>query len=114
MTTQRSPRPPAELRASGRALWRALHADFDLAQHEGRLLLEACRTADLLDALADQVSSQGVVDEGGKVAPAVVESRQQRLVLTRILASLRIPDDQDSEGRPQRRGAARGAYGARS
>jgi len=50
--------------------------------------------------------------------PAIVESRQQSIVLTRLLASLRLPvgDDADLAGnmrRPQRREAARGSYGVR-
>lgn len=111
-----TPAPPAGLGTSGEALWRALHDDFDLAQHEQRLLIEACRTADLLDALAAAVAADGVIDADGKVHPAAVEARQQRVVLTRMLASLRIPDGdgEDGDGRPQRRGGARGAYRPRS
>ncbi|MFC5208610.1 hypothetical protein ACFPM0_18860 [Pseudonocardia sulfidoxydans] len=45
----------------------------------------------------------------GRVHPAVIEARQQRLTLARLVASLRVPDDGDV--RPQRRGAARGFYG---
>jgi hypothetical protein len=37
--------------ASGRALWRAVLADYVLDEHETAILKEACRTADLCDRL---------------------------------------------------------------
>jgi hypothetical protein len=54
---------------------------------------------------------------GDKVAhPALIEARQQALVLSRLIASLRLPSgdvDEDLK-RPQRRGASRGSYGVRA
>ena len=112
-----TPRAPGELRSAGRALWRAITAEYELAESERRLLMEAARTADLLDDLAAVVRAEGVMGGDGKPHPAVVEARLQRLALARLIASLRVPDAEDySEGpgaRPQRRGAARGAYGGR-
>lgn len=105
------PRAPAGLGTAGRALWRALHTDFDLAEHERRLLTEACRTADLLDQLAADVAEHGPLDSEGQPRGAVVEARQQRQLLARLLASLRVPDADDT--RAPRRGA-RGAYGRAS
>jgi hypothetical protein len=50
--------------------------------------------------------------------PAVVEARQQRLALARLLAALRLPagaeDDLAAGRRPQRRVGVRGFYGPRS
>ncbi len=71
------------------------------------MLREAARTVDQLDALDDVVRRDGVmlVD---RVHPAVVEARQLRLTLARLIASLRLPDEVDE--RPQRRGGARGIY----
>ena len=106
-----TPRAPAGLRSAGRALWRAITGEYELAESERRLLVEAARTADLLDDLAAVIAEQGTTLEDGRVAPAVVEARLQRLALARLVASLRVPDgEDDSEGRPQRRGGARGAY----
>ncbi len=91
-------------------MWKSLTAALELDEHERRLLIEACRTADHLDALEDAISADGVVVDG-RAHPALVEARQQRVVLTRLVASLRLPEDlQRPETRPQRRGAARGAY----
>lgn len=106
--------PPRGLQAAGKALWGELLDAFELGQHEQRLLIEACRTADSLDALAEVVATEGVMGADGRPHPALVEQRQQRLVLARLVASLRVPSDEDEpSGRPQRRGGARGAYGAR-
>ncbi|KEP41090.1 hypothetical protein MKSMC1_37520 [Mycobacterium kansasii] len=52
---------------------------------------------------------------GAKAHPALTAAQQQRIVLARLAASLRLPSgDQDDPSvlrRPQRRGAARGVYG---
>jgi len=109
-------RAPAGLKTAGRALWRAVSEEFDLAEQERRLLVEAARCADQLDDLAAVIAEQGTMGDDGKVHPAVVEARLQRLALARLLASLRVPDDDEDEtptGRPQGRGAARGSYGSR-
>ena len=103
-------RAPNGLKASGRRLWKAVVGELELDEHERSLLIEACRTADALDALDAVIAADGVMVDG-KPHPALVESRQQRVVLTRLVASLRLPEDlQRPETRPQRRGAARGAY----
>src|SRR3546814_20491970 len=81
------------------------------------LLLQACRTVDMLEELETCVSRDGVMRDG-KAHPGVVEMRQQRLALARLLAALRLPAG--AEGalgtparRPQRRGGGRGVYGIR-
>lgn len=105
---------PADLGVAGRSLWQEVAGTFDLEIHESALLLEACRVKDRLDALDAVVRAAGVTidsPQGIKAHPAIVEARQQQLVLSRLIASLRLPDENDS--RPQRRGGGRGAYLAR-
>jgi hypothetical protein len=75
--------------------------------HELGLLLEACRTSDDLDNLAKVIAADGPMLDG-KPHPALAEARQLRIVLSRLTASLRVPDE--DENRPQRRGAARSHY----
>ncbi|MEV6398153.1 hypothetical protein AB0M39_25845 [Streptomyces sp. NPDC051907] len=108
---------PDGLEESGTRLWESVAGEFDLDVHEQLLLLQACRTADLLDRLSLQACRAPLTVEnakGDKVAnPLVTEHRQQSLVLARLLASLRMPSGEE-ESRPQRRGAARGSYGVRS
>jgi hypothetical protein len=121
MTTPKAPKappPPAGLAASGGTLWRSVTAEYDLEIFEELLLLQAARTADRLDRLAAEAADNTVTVEnmkGDQVAhPALVESRQQAITLSRLLASLRLPSGEEvGERRPQRRGASRGAYGIR-
>ncbi len=110
----RTPKTPRGAGKAGAALWRAVTAEYELEQHELLLLREAARTADVLDELAARVAAEGaVVDspQGTKAHPALVEARQQRIALARILAALRLPAGEESEEadrRPQRRSGVRG------
>lgn len=101
------PKSPAGLKAGGRKLWRTVVADFELGEHELVVLLEAARTVDALQALEDIVTEQGVTNvspQGVRAHPALVEARQQRVTLAKLIAALRIPLDEDQEnGRTQRR-----------
>lgn len=115
-------KPPPGLRAGGKRLWSSVADAYELEEHEARLLLEACRTTDLLDQLAAAVTRDGplCVDGKGepKAHPAAVEARQQRIALARLIAALRLPagdedDLQKGARRPQRRLGARGVYGLR-
>lgn len=103
-------RPPKGTGASGRALWRDVMAKYVLEEHETALLREAVRTVDQLDALAAAVDADGAILDG-RVHPALVESRQLRIALARLLGALRLPaGDEDDQRRPQRRVGARGVY----
>jgi hypothetical protein len=115
MATPKAPNAPAGLKRSGKALWRQVQAEYELEEHETRLLIEMCRTADLLDDLAAVVSAEGLMTAEGKVHPAAVEARQQKIALARLSAALRLPagdenDHQKGARRPQRRVGARGVY----
>lgn len=111
-----APEAPAELQVSGRRLWDAALDGQQFDVHEELLLMEACRTVDLLDRLAAEAATGPLTvvnQKGDRITnPVVVEARQQKLVLARLLASLRMPSGESGE-RPQRRGAARGSYGVR-
>ena len=109
------PEPPPETGPAGRRLWAEVTERFDLNESELALLLEAARTLDVLEQLAAVVDRDGVMVTNARgeaqTHPAVVEGRQQRLALARIIATLRLPEDaEEAAGRPQRRGAARGFY----
>jgi hypothetical protein len=115
------PKPPAGTKAAGRRLWSSIVDDYDLDEHELVLLREAVRTTDLLAELDTLVKRDGpVIDtpQGQRAHPAAVEARQQRIVLARLLAALRLPageeGDQQPSARPQRRGGARGIYSLRA
>lgn len=116
MTTTR-PRTPSDLGPSGRRLWRSAVADYALAEHELAQLLQAARLADTLNALAEVLAREGVTvadpaTGDSRPHPVLVELRHQRLALSRLLAALRVPDEDDQ--RPQRRTGVRGPYRPRS
>jgi hypothetical protein len=117
MTTAKVPKPPAGLAVAGRKLWASVTDLYDLEVHEELLLLQAARCADQLDRLAVEAASgpPTVVNfRGDQVAnPALTEGRQQAIVLSRLLASLRLPAGEEYDQRPQRRGGSRGSYGIR-
>ncbi len=102
------PKLPAGLKAGGRKLWRSVTDEYELGEHELSILLEASRTVDALDALENIVMEEGVTNvspQGVRAHPALVEARQQRVTLAKLVASLRIPlEDSEETGRtPQQR-----------
>ena len=117
--TENEPSPPTGTGAAGRRLWLSVVTDYDLDEHERAVLVEAVRTVDVLDELDAAVRSEGaIVDgpQGSRANPAAVEARQQRIVLARLLAALRMPvgeaGDEQANARPRRRGP-RGVYSVR-
>ena len=116
------PKTPQGLRAPGKRLWSSVVDEFDLDEHELAMLVESCRTVDVLDLLDAKVRDEGPTvkgPQGTKANPALVEARQERIALARLLAVLRLPageegaDEKSGTRRPQRRVGARGAYGIR-
>ena len=103
---------PANLKAGGKRLWKAITDEFELGQHELSVLLEASRTVDALEALEKIVRAEGVTHQspqGVRAHPALVEARQQRVTLAKLVASLRIPleDEQEANRMPQQRSGVR-------
>jgi hypothetical protein len=95
-------------RAAGNRLWDGVTGKFELDSYELQLLTEICRTVDQLELLHAIVAREGVMvdgSQGSRVHPAVVECRQQQVVLAKLLGSLRLPDEDDPRvgHRPQRR-----------
>lgn len=112
------PRIPAGCGAAGAKLWKAVLDEYELEEHELLLLREAVRTVDTLDALEARVAADGPLlgsSQGDRAHPALVEARQQRIALARLLAALRLPAGEEVAGdrRPQRRQGVRGVYGIR-
>lgn len=105
------PTPPAGLGEAGLDLWHAVVDRFEVEPHELRLLVETCRVADACAELQRAVDSAGLLDGEGRASAALVELRQERVLLSRLLVSLRVPlSDEGAVKRPQRRGGSRGAY----
>jgi len=106
----RIPSAPRGAKTAGRRLWAAVLADFDLGEHELVLLRQAVAVADVCDLLAGVVAEDGPLRDG-KAHPALVELRQQRILLARLIVALRVPlgDEDNAAGRSQYRGP-RGVY----
>lgn len=110
--------PPKGSKAAGRRLWASVLDGFELDEHELTLLRQAARTADSCDLLQAVVEAEGHivgVGERARTHPALVELRQQRILLARLVVSLRVPmgaDEQPKQGAPRlQRRALRGVYG---
>lgn len=108
-----------ELQTRGARLWASLLAqdasleDEDCPNRE--VALSACRTADRLEELERQAAVAEPLIEGrsGPVTnPLFVEVRQQAVLLSRLIAALRLPDEATGK-RPQKR-QTRGAYKPRA
>lgn len=115
-----APAVPGDLAPAGARLWSSVVDDYELEEHEMSLLLQACRTVDVLDELAAAVERDGVLVEGPsgqRSRPAAIEARLQRIALARVLAALRLPagadGDRQAGARPPRRVGVRGVYGVR-
>ena len=114
------PRAPEGAGTAGKRLWKAVLSDFELAEHELVLLRQAVRVADLADQLQAVIEAEGPVlrvDGQPRTHPAVIELRQQRIVLARLVVALRVPlgdqeADTGSAGEPTRlqRRPTRGFY----
>jgi len=106
-------RAPLGLKISGKRLWNRVAGPFELEQHEMSVLLQACRTADLLDRLQTVIDEGEVIvssSQGPRANPAAVEFRQQALTFAKLMASLRIPVEDDGDVRiPQQRSSVRRA-----
>jgi phage terminase small subunit len=107
---------PKGLAAPGRRLWRAVVAEYELAEHEAAQLEEACRVRDRIAELRDLVARDGLMidsSQGRRLHPAIAEERQQRLALARLLATLGVPPlAEDAPSLPASRGV-RGVYSLR-
>ena len=104
---------PDGLKWSGRRLWQATIAEYELTEHETNLLLQACRTVDVLDLLAAHVDVDGPIIDGPsglRTHPALIELRQQRIALARLLAALGLPTGVADDGPKKQRRSVRGVY----
>lgn len=91
------PRKPTGLQGRGERWWRRMVDVYEFSEVEYELVVEAARTVAAVDELDKLVRSEGVTVVGARGAvqahPALVEARQQRTVLGRLLAQLDLPDE---------------------
>lgn len=118
MTTEPKKRvkaAPKDLTAKGRTLWREVASSYQLRIDEYRILEDACREADLIDALQEEAKYADTVVEGSQgqpvINPLISELRQHRSTLASLLRQLKLPDPADTA--EARSTAARSAANAR-
>ena len=86
--------PPKGLQVRGRKLWKELHVKYEFDAQEADLLLETCRTLDVIDSLAAVVATAGVMVAGSQgqlvLNPAIAELRQTQASFARLVTSLNL------------------------
>lgn len=105
--------PPARrgLGAAGKALHRAVYTyltaeNLELDPVEGHALLAACHQADVVSRMEEAMAGEPLTvrgSQGQQVAhPLLVEARQGRAEVARLLARLKISTDPDEESATRR------------
>ena len=85
------PTPPRSLRAAGKALWRVVVEDFELEPYQLKMLFEACRCLDTIEAAERAIRKYGVTVNGKfglKSNPACQTATQNRTVYARLMREL--------------------------
>jgi hypothetical protein len=93
---------PRGLGVAGKRLWTAVMDEFNLDGSAIEKLVQACQTTDLLHDLQAKVADTPAIIEspsGPRIHPLLVELRQQRLVLTKLIGALGLPAEFDDEDR---------------
>lgn len=104
---------PEHLNDAGRELYAAAVEGFDLTIPEQTALLQAAETVDVLRALEDTLRETGPILPTGKPSPLLVEARQQRGVLIKLLGLLDLRDDEEEDAATSASRAARKAARSR-
>lgn len=105
---------PHGLGPEGAKLWRSITAEWELTAAEESLLLQACRTADLLESLQARLATVDLFDDSDRHPhPALTELRSQRAIYARLIGQLKLVGDQESAegGKVRQRRAWRPLHG---
>jgi hypothetical protein len=117
MTAPRPKSPPAGLKLAGRRFWKAVVSAYGLRLDELVLLDSACRTIDLLADLDVAMAGQPLTVLGSmgqqREHPLLSEARQQKALLARLLAQMKLPDLDEVTGAKPRSVQARAAAQSR-
>ncbi len=103
---KKTPPAPTGLASGGRALWREVVANHELRADHRRILLDACREADLVDDLQAALKGSPRTVKGSMgqevIHPLISELRQHRMALNTLLRGLSLSDT-DTSAVDQRR-----------
>ncbi len=94
---------PGGLGVAGKRLWKEVSAGYTLREDELCVLEDACREVDLVARLQAEVDAGPLLVPGSRGQdiphPLLMEVRQHRLLLARLLRQLQLPDDPAVAGR---------------
>jgi hypothetical protein len=89
------PKMPANLGTEGKLIWTSITKAHDLGPDAVRILTDACREADIVQRLEDELRDSPLMVTGSQgqlvASPLVSEVRQHRSVLSALLKALRLP-----------------------
>lgn len=92
---------PEGLGPQGLCLWEEISEAFELRVDELRILSDACREVDLIERMHTELQTAPLVVKGSMgqdvASPLVQELRQHRSLVARLLAALKLPDDEHQE-----------------
>jgi hypothetical protein len=93
--------PPEGLGPQGTCLWEEISGAFVLRVDELRVLGDACREVDLIERMHVELQTAPLIVKGSMnqdvANPLVQELRQHRSLVARLLAALKLPDEEDQE-----------------
>ena len=102
-----------DLGVRGRAFWDLAQEKYEFDPHEAEVLLEACRTLDVIDELAGVVRRDGAMTVGASGQPvvhgAVGELRQYQAAASRLLAQLNLDSAEVGQVLSAKQASARAA-----
>lgn len=94
---RRPPSTPKGLGLPGRRLWKRIVSAYELRPDEAFVLESACQTLDTATQLEDAMKGQPLMVKGSmgqmREHPLLSEARQQRALLARLLAQLKLPEE---------------------
>lgn len=111
MSRDEAPGSEVSLGATGTQLWNDIHKAREVPAHMKVLVLNACRIADRLDKISDDLASDGRLtitllskngDEINEVAnPLLIEMRMQAAAFSQLMARMGVDKlPQTSVGKP--------------
>lgn len=93
-----TPKPPKGIGTAGSELWSGIAGKYELRADERRVLQDACALADTVSILEDAMVGQPLITKGSTgqdvLNPLLAEQKTHRQALSRLLAQLKLPDDE--------------------
>ena len=102
-------RLPSGFGPEGKKLWRDIVADFDFTgeAHKRRILIDACKTADVIARLEAEAEAQPITTRGSMgqevISPTLAAAQQARTQLAQLLSKLALPASEEEQAAKQDR-----------